>query len=326
MNAIHRRRLLIASAALAAGSAARANPAATRPDRVATIVVPYPPGGSTDILARSLQGQPAGWGGQTVVLDYKPGAGGLIGAAFVARSPADSHRVLLATQPILSITPHMNVSMGFDPLKDLVPLTNGVNAVLGVAVHPALPVSNLAELAAYSRRNPGTVSFGSAGVGSPQHVGGVLLGQRAGIDWRHVGYKGGAPMNADLLAGHIQAGIATMSIFKPYIADRRLKVLAVGEPRRYAGTPDIPTMAETVPGFELSTWLAFFGASSMPADQIAWYSQALRETLNTPEVVARMSESGLIIDAQGPEHLARMVSRDYELYGKVIRDNGITNG
>ena len=320
-----RRQVLATAGALMTTRATWANTPA-RPDRAATVVVPYPPGGSTDILARALQGQPAGWGGQTVVVDYKPGASGLIGAAFVARSPGDSHRILLATQPILSITPHLNAAMGFDPLRDLVPLTNGVNAVLAVAVTPSLPVNSLAELAEWSRRHPGTLSFGSAGVGSPQHVGGVLLGQRAGIDWRHVGYKGGAPMNADLMAGHIQCGIATMSVFRPYIADRRLKVLAVGEPRRYSGTPDIPTMSETVPGFELSTWLAFFGPGGMPPEQVTWYSQALRATLNSPEVTAKLGESGLIVDANGPEALARLVRNDYELYGKVIRDNGITGG
>lgn len=325
-----RRRLLAGLGTMAGGALASARvwaqgQAGGQPDRPVTVVVPYPPGASTDQVARLVQSKMMGSVGQSVVIDYKPGGSGTIGAAYVARSPADSHRILLATQPILTISPHLQ-SMGFDTLKDLTPLTNAVNAVVAIAVHPSLPVNTLAELIDYSRRNPGTLSFGSAGAGSPQHVGGILLGQRAGLDWQHVGYKGGGPMNTDLLAGHIKCGIATLSVFKPFMADRRLKVIALGEPTRYPGAPDVPTIAETVPGFELNTWLAFYGPAGMPAAQVAFYANEIRKALLAPDVSARLAEVALIVDPQGPESLARLTRRDFELYGKVIRDNGITGG
>lgn len=324
MQSRRRDALKLLGLAGALGALPRAHAQSVAPDRPVTIVVPYPPGASTDQVARMVQAKLAGASSQPVVVEYKPGANGAIGSAFVARSPADSHRILIATQPLVSILPHLQKDIGYDPLKDFAPLTNAVNAVIGIAVHPSLPVESLADLIAYAKKNPKTLSFGSAGAGSPQHVGGVLLGQRAGIDWTHVAYKGGGPMNTDLLAGHIQCGIATLSVFRPFLADRRLKVIAIGERQRYAGTPDIPTIAETVPDFVLNTWLAFYGPAGMPAGQANWYAAEIGKALRAPEIAGKLAESALIVDAQGPAHLAQLTRSDFDTYGRVIRDNRIT--
>jgi tripartite-type tricarboxylate transporter receptor subunit TctC len=290
------------------------------------IVVPYPPGGSSEQLARSVQVRLSAALGQPVVIENRAGAGGTIGAAYVAKSPPDGYRILMATQPIITINPHLQKDMGFDPLKDLTPLTNGVNAVVCIAVSSSVPAQNLAELIAWGRKNPGALTFGTAGAGSPQHVGGMLLAQRAQMEMTHVPYKGGGPMVTDLMAGHIKAGVATMSVFRPFINDRRIKVLAIGEKARFPGAPDIPTIAETVPNFELSTWLGFYGPGGLPADITRTLSMELIKALKADDVRGKLADAGLLVAADGPEALGALGRSEHELYGRkrIIRDNRIS--
>lgn len=317
-----RRRLLLASTALAV--APRLTRAQAWPVRPVTLVVPYPPGAATELVARSIQQRLAAGLGQAIVIENRAGAGGSIGAASVAKAPPDGYRFLMATQPIITISPHLQKDMGFDPLKDLTPLTNAVNATVAIAVSSSLPVQTLPDLFAFAKRNPGALSYGTAGAGSPQHIGGVLLGQRAGIDWTHVPYKGGGPMLTDLLAGHVKVGIATLSVFRPYAADKRLKILAVGDKARFAGLPDIPTIAETLPGFELSTWLAFYGPGALPADIVRTLSGELVKALRADEVRGKLADAGMPVAADGPEALAALGRAEYDLYGRIIRDARIT--
>ncbi|MFM9881986.1 MAG: Bug family tripartite tricarboxylate transporter substrate binding protein [Burkholderiales bacterium] len=298
--------------------------AQTFPNRPMTIVVPYPPGASTDQLARLVQPKLAAGLGQPVIIEHRPGAAGTIGAAYVAKSPPDGYRILLATQPILAISPYLQKDMGFDPIKELTPLTNGVNALLAVTVHPSLPVSSLAELMDYGRKNPGVLTFGSAGNGSPQHIGAVMLGLRGQYQLTHVPYKGGSPMVTDLIAGHIKAGIVTYSTIKQFVADKKLRVVAIGEARRFAGAPDIPTLGETLPGFELTTWLCFVAPIGLPQSLVSMLSGELVKALKTEDVAAKLLDLGLIVNAEGPEALAKMIRADYETYGQIIRENRIS--
>ena len=317
-----RRRLLLAS--LAAGAAPLPVGAQAWPARPITMVVPYPPGGSAELLARGVQQRLSAALGQPVVIENRAGAGGSIGAASVAKAPPDGYRFLLATQPIVTLNPHLQKDMGFDPLKDLTPLTNGVNATLAVAVSSSLPVQTLADLVAYARRNPGAVSFGTAGAGSPQHVGGMLLAQRAQFEWTHVPYKGGGPMMTDLLAGHVKAGVATLSVYRPFAADKRVRILAIGDKTRFPGMPEIPTIAETVPGFELSTWLGFYGPGGLPADVARTLSTELVRALRADDVRGKFAEAAMIVAADGPEALAALGRTEHELYGRIIREARIT--
>jgi tripartite-type tricarboxylate transporter receptor subunit TctC len=292
--------------------------------KVLTLVVPYPPGASTDQVARLLAQHWPAVTGQTLVIENKGGANGNLGAAVVAKSPPDGSRILLATQPIVSINPFVYKDAGFDASKDLTPLTCGVNAVVALVCHPSLPVSSMAELIDYGKRHPGELQYGTAGSGSPQHVGGLLLAQRAGISLTHVPYRGGGPMVSDLLAGHIKLGIVTLAVVKGHLADKRLKILAIGEKSRFAGMPEIPTIAETLPGFELTTWLGFFGPHGLPRERANALSQTLTQVLNIDEVKAQLQQMGLPLRTEGPEALARLVQSDQDLYGRIIRDNRIT--
>lgn len=294
------------------------------PNKPITIVCPYPPGASTDQVARLVQQRISATTGLTVIVENKGGAGGNLGAAYVAKSPPDGYRILLATQPILTINPFLYKEMGFDPLKELTPLTAAVNGVVAIVVHPSLPVNNIAELIAYGKKNPGVLNFGTAGSGSPQHIGGLLLAQRAGFSLKHIPYRGGGPMVVDLLAGHIQMGIVTLSAVKSYMADKRLKVLAIGETMRFPGVPEVPTIAETLPGFELTTWLGFFGPGGLPNEQVNFLSNAITQALNADEVKAKLFDSALPIRAEGPAALASLVRADYENYGRIIREHKIT--
>ena len=324
MNIIRRRTLAAALGATALGAVASSARAQAFPSRPVTIVVPYPPGGSSEQVARSIQTRMSTALGQSVVIENRAGAGGSIGAAYVAKSPPDGYRILMATQPIITINQHLQKDMGFDPLKDLTPLTNGVNAVVAIAVSSSLPVQNLAEMIAWGKKNPGALTFGSAGTGSPQHIGGILLGQRAQMQVTHVPYKGGGPMLTDLLAGHIKMGVATLSVFRPFVADKRLKILAIGELARFPATPDIPTVAETIPNFELSTWLGFYGPGGLPADITRTLSGELAKALKADEVRGKLADAGLLVAADGPDALAKLGRVEHELYGRIIRDNRIT--
>jgi tripartite-type tricarboxylate transporter receptor subunit TctC len=294
------------------------------PNRPVTIVVPYPPGGATDMMVRILQPRLQAGLGQSIVVENRGGANGSIGAASVAKAPPDGYRILMATQPVITINPHLQKDAGWNPQKDLVPLTNAVDAVIAVAVNASLPVNNLAELITYGRKNPGKLTFGTAGAGSPQHLGGVLLGQRAQVQWTHVPYKGGGPLINDLIAGHVPVGIGTLAIFKPFMNEGRLRVIAVGGASRFAGTPNIPTIAETLPGLELNTWMGFYAPAGTPPQVQKLLSTELQRALRAEDVRSRLLEAALVVNAEGPDALGRTGRSEFELYGRVVRDNLIT--
>jgi tripartite-type tricarboxylate transporter receptor subunit TctC len=277
------------------------------------------------MLARLVQARMSAATGRTVIVENKGGAGGNIGAAYVAKSPADGYRILLATQPIVTINPFLYKDPGFDANKDLAPLTSGVNAVVSLVVHPSLPVNSVAELIEYGKKHPGELNYGTAGNGSPQHIGGLLFAERAGITMTHIPYRGGGPMVTDLLAGQIKVGIVTLSTVKQYIADKRLKVIAIGEKTRFSGTPDIPTIAETLPGFELTTWLGFLGPAGMPPNVVDYLVTQLTNALKSDEVKTPLLNAALLVNPEGPAALERVIKADQDTYSKIIKQYKITN-
>lgn len=321
---ISRRGLLASAGSLATAAFARSAAAQSFPSKPITMVVPYPPGASTDLVARLVQQRMQGDIRENVIVENRAGANGNVGAAYVAKSPADGYRILLATQPIVAINPYVYKNTGFDATKELAPITCAVNAVVCIAVHPSLPVHSVGELVAYAKANPGKLNFGSAGTGSPQHIGGLLFAQRAGFQWTHVPYRGGGPMVSDLLAGNVKVGIVTLSTVKGSMADGRLRILAIGEKARFDGTPQIPTIAETLPGFELTTWLGFFGPAGLGAGATQFLSKHLAQALDDPAVKAKLADSALPVHAEGPEALAQRVAADQAVYRRVIREHHIT--
>lgn len=322
---MNRREMLTLLASSMAGAIPLRSWAQGYPDRPITMVVPYPPGASSDMLARLVQARMSAATGRTVIVENKGGAGGNIGAAYVAKSPADGYRILLATQPIVTINPFLYKNPGFDANKDLAPLTSGVNAVVSLVVHPSLPVNSVAELIEYGKKHPDELNYGTAGNGTPQHIGGLLFAERAGITMTHIPYRGGGPMVTDLLAGQIKVGIVTLSTVKQYIADKRLKVIAIGEKTRFSGTPDIPTIAETLPGFELTTWLGFLGPAGMPPNAVDYLVTQLTNALKSDEVKTPLLNAALLVNPEGPAALERVIKADQDTYSKIIKQYKITN-
>jgi tripartite-type tricarboxylate transporter receptor subunit TctC len=297
--------------------------AQTYPNRPITIVVGYPPGASSDLLARTVGEPLATVFGQPVLIDNRAGAGGNVAAAYVARAPADGYTLMVGTDAMMTSNVYLYKNAAFDPAKDFAPITNAGANIICLAVNNALPVKSVAELIAYARANPGMLSFGSSGTASPHHLSGELLRQMTGIDILHVPYKGGGAAANDLLGGHIGMAFLSLSSAVPLLTTGKIKILAVVEKSRYAGMPNIPTIAETVPGFEMSSWLGFFAPAAMPAPLIARLHDEIVRILKTEAVKDKLASLGFAVTATSRAELASAVKTGLEVRGQLMKSAGI---
>ena len=261
MSARMKRILIIGAALLAATTAATAQ---NYPQRPVRFVVPYAPGGSTDTLARSMGTKLSELLGQQVVVDNRPGANGDIGMTLVARAPADGYTIVLGYIANLAIGPSLYAKMPYDPLKDFASITQVAGASNIFVTHPSLPAKNFREFIAYTKANPKKVNFASAGVASVGHLTGELLNDMAGIDMQHVPYKGSGQAISDLVGGHIKVMISGMASTLPHVRSGRLIGIVTTGLKRTPATPDIPTIAETFPGFESSSWFGVLEPAGAP--------------------------------------------------------------
>lgn len=287
------------------------------------MIVPYPPGASVDLIARILQPKLTALLNQPIVIDNKGGAGGNIGAAYVAKSPADGYRLLLATNAIMSINPHISTNGNFDALKDLAPVARIANGPMGIAVRSDMPVNNLAELVALAKKEPGKLSYGSPGNGSPHHIIGELLKQRAGIFMVHVPYRGIGQALTDLLGGNINVVISTLAGLKPMASAGKIKVLAITEGKRFEGAPNIPTVAESYAGFEASSWFGVYAPAGTPADVVNRLNAAVNAALASDDVKAKFLANDLSIAPGTPEELGNLTRTDFARWGKFVREKNI---
>lgn len=293
------------------------------PNRPIELVVPYPPGASTDLIGRILQPTLSAHLGQTIVIDNKGGAGGNTGAAYVARSPADGYRLLLSTNAITTINPHVTKGGNFNAAKDLVAVAQIANGPMGIAVRSDAPVSTLPELVAFAKKNPGKLTYGSAGNGSPHHIIGELLKQQAGIFMLHVPYRGIGPAMNDLLGGNINVVISTLAGLAPHVAAGKVKVLAIAEKNRFVGAPDIPTVADVYPGFLASAWFGVYAPVGTPADIVGRFNAAVVAAVNNADVRKRLIDASLVPETGTPEAFAKLTADDYERWGKLVREKNI---
>lgn len=315
------RKLIAGAAALALMASAAAQ---DLPNKTLTIVVGFAAGGAADHAARVVAKRLGENTGRTVVIDNKAGAGGNIAHLAVARAEPDGSTILLGSVGPLAIAPHL-MKLGYDPVKDLAPLTMGMNFPNVLVVPPSLGVKTFAELIALAKREPGKLNYGSTGAGSASHLAGELFAGRAGIDIVHIPYKGGAPAMTELLAGRIAIYFATMSTAGPHIAAGKLIPLATTGLVRAPFLPELPTVAESgMPGFTATNWYAFIAPAKTPPAILERWNQELVKALKSPDVVEELNRSGLLPAPGTREELANYIDSESKTWAKVIAERNIT--
>jgi tripartite-type tricarboxylate transporter receptor subunit TctC len=289
------------------------------PTRPVTIVVGYTPGATSDLLARTVAERlNAAWG-QSVIVDNRSGVGGNIAAAYVARAPADGYTLMVGTDAIMTSNVFLYKNTPFDPVKDFAPIANAGANIICLAVHVDLPVNSVAELIGYAKAHPGQLQYGSSGIGSPHHLAGELLRQKTGIDIVHVPYRGGGATINDLLGGHIKVAFLSLSTAVPHLGSGKIKIVAVVEKARYAAMPDIPTVGETVAGFEMSSWVAFFAPAATPAPLVARLNEAMVKVLTTDAVKEKLATLGLAVAPSTQAELAAIIREGLAVRGQLVK-------
>ena len=310
---------LAASAALLLavplGAAAQAYP--TKPVR---LVVTFPPGGAPDILARLFADKAQL--GQAVVVDNKPGAGGNIGAADVAKATPDGHTIVMGTVGTHSINGALYSKMPYDMVKDFAPLGHVASAPNLLVVNNDLPVKTVPELIAYMKANPDKLSFGSPGVGTSVHISGELFKSMTGTKMQHVPYKGRQFAIPDLVGGQIQVMFDNMPSALPMAKEGKIRALAQTTATRSPAAPDVPTVAETVPGFEATTWFAMFAPAGTPREVVARLNAEMKRVFALPDVLAKMKDLGLEPWVSTPDELARFQAAEITKWAKVVKESG----
>jgi tripartite-type tricarboxylate transporter receptor subunit TctC len=294
------------------------------PDRTVTLIVPWAPGGSTDILARMLSDYLTRSLGQTFIVENKAGASGNIGSNLVAKAKPDGYTLLVGSMSTHAMNQALFSSMPFEPVDDFTPISLVAFVTNTLVINPKIPVNNVAELIAYAKANPKKLNFASAGAGSTNHISAVLFELAAGIQMTHIPYKGGAPAVLDTVAGQTEVlfGAGTQTL--PHVKSGKLKLLAVTESARSPQLPDTPTVAETLPGYELVVWYGAFGPKDLPKEITERLSTEINRIVALPEVRTKMSAIGVEVVTSTPAGFAKTLQQDAAKFTKLIRELKIT--
>jgi len=307
--------LAVAGSALAQGS---------YPARPVTMVVGFAPGGGTDTVARIIAKNLSDSLGQQVVVENRAGAGGNIATDYVAHAEPDGYTILLGSVGSLAVAPHMIASLGYDPLRDFAPITMAVVFANVLVVQPSLPVQSLADFVKLAQDKPGSVTFGSSGIGGAGHLAGELLKERANIDMIHVPYKGGGPAMQGMLGGQVMSIFATPVSAGGQIKAGKIRAVATTGPKRAALLPDVPTVAESgYPGYEAMNWYAYVAPAKTPKEIVERLNRELVKALNNAEVAALLHQQGLEPSPSSPAELGRYIEREYQTWGRVVKRAGI---
>lgn len=314
-----RARLLAAALplALAMGPAAAQQDYPNKPIR---LIVPFTPGGVTDTGARVVADKLGARLGQSVVVDNRPGASGNIGTQMVATAAPDGYTLLLGFDGTLVINPHVYAKVPFDTLKDFVPVSKIGDAVLIIVVHPSVPAKTLSELVAYSKTNPGGVSYGSAGTGSTPHLAGELLKARTGADFVHVPYKGGGQSMTDVVGGSLPMLYTAVAGAYPFVQKGQIRPIAVSSAQRLASLPEVPTVAESgVPGFESSSWIGILAPAKTPQPIVERLQRELHAVVQSPEVRERLASLGISALGNTPAEFGQQIRADLAKYDQIVK-------
>jgi len=293
------------------------------PAKSIRLVVPFAPGGATDITGRTISVKMSAAIKQPIIVENRTGAGGVIGAAIVAKAPPDGYTVLIATPAEIAILPHMQ-KMPYDPLRDFAPVSLATASPLILVVHPSLPVKSVKELIALIRARPGQLSYGSAGTGGVHHLAGELLKVTYKLDMVHVPYKGVGAVIPELLGGHIPMTFSSMPPSMPYVRSGKLRALGVAATKRSSAAPEVPTMTEAgAPGFVATNWFAYFVPAGTPPAVISRLSTEINRTLKLEDVRAKLITLGLETLGTTPEELGTFVREESQKFGKLIKAAGV---
>ncbi|QJR16665.1 Bug family tripartite tricarboxylate transporter substrate binding protein [Usitatibacter palustris] len=314
------KRFLLAIAAFAFAGAAFAQ----YPNKTIKIVVPYPPGGTSDILARALSVGLQATLGQTIIVENKPGATGNIGADLVAKSPPDGYTLLLADIGSLAIAPSVMKSLPFDPVKDFAPVIMVAYSPHLLVVHPSVAAKDTKEFIALAKAKPDSLNFAVSGIGGANHLAGIDFAQRLGIKWTYVPYKGGSQALTDMVGGQAQVMFNGMLATFPFVKDGKLKALAISSAKRFPAAPDIPTVAESanLAGFETGSFQGIVAPAGTPPDVVAKLHDTITKILATPEMKERLDKAGAEVRPQTPAQFGQFIVSERDRWAKVVKESG----
>ena len=319
---LHRRHLSVLLLASAAAWGAHAQE--RFPAKPITIVVPQAAGGANDAIARVLGQKLSQQLGQSVVIDNRPGAGGNVGTAYVARAKPDGYTLLVQADSAQVINPWLYKSTGFDPVKDFEPVAPLAHAGYVLTAHPSFAANNMKELIALAKANPGKYHIASAGNGTLNHLIGEMLGKAAGIELTHVPYKGSAAAATDVVGGQVPLSVQSLPSSIAFIKGGKLKVLGVVNEKRVAALPDVPTIGETLPGFGKTPWYGMFAPAGTPRAIVTQLNAEVMKILSAPDVKERLQAIGAEPMSATPEQFQAMVKADLEKWARLVRSAGIT--
>ena len=290
------------------------------PERAVRIIVPLPPGGSPDTIARTLaQNLQATWN-QPVVVENKTGGSQNIGSDAVAKSPPDGYTWLLAPDNVFVTNPYIAKATTYDPFTDLLPVTEVARIQFLLVIPSSLPVNSVQDLIAYGKAHPNELNFGSSGNGSPQHLSAALFQLLGGVSMNHVPYKGAAPAIQDLLPGRIQVWFGAANSLLPHIKDGKLKLLGSTAPQRFANLGNTPAIGEALAGYAVDPWLGLFMPAKVPADIVKKVNGEVARVLALPDVKAKLAPQGIELVTNSPEDFAKFIREEHAKWGKVIKE------
>jgi len=315
--------LAAACAVLLPAHAAAQSPAQKFPEKPIRFIVPFPPGGGNDILARLLAPKMAESLGQPVVIDNRAGAGGNIGTDLAAKSPPDGYTIVIASNQV-TMNPALYARLPFDIEKDFAAVALAASVPMVLAVHPSIPANNVRDLIALAKANPGKYNYSTPGAGTPQHIAFEVLNHAAGTRVTHVPYKGTGPAIADLIAGQVQTAFGTMASLDQHVKAGKLRALAVATPKRSQAMPGVPTVAESaLAGFDVSLWYSILAPAGTPAPILARLSAEVSKALAVPEVRDRLVSQGFEISYLPPEQMNALMKGDIARWGRALREIGL---
>ncbi len=312
------------AAALALSAAGLPAVAQQYPAKPIRLIVPFPPGGGNDIVARTINVKLPGLLGQNLIIDNRPGAGGNLGAELAAKAPPDGYTLFIANN---SLTTNLSLyaKLPYDPFRDFAPIAMGATSPNMIVVHPALPARNVKELIALAKAKPGEMTFATPGPGTPTHLAGELFRSRAGINVLQVHYKGAGPLMVDQIGGHVMVSFTAPIVSKPHVDSGKLRAVAITTEKRWSGMPDLPSVAESgYPGFDVFAWFAYFAPANTPRDIIIRLATDIGRVQQMPEIRERLASQGIETGATGtPEGFAAFLKKDFEVWDKLIKQQGI---